>query len=326
MGITDVTGVAKIVSKIIDAVSSATGTLYEPRKIRNAAKAKADSNRILSRETAESEVDTTLLLASQGIMQTNNDRVYDQEMLQRAANRFRQKVVDGQQNIDNITEIALQNTVDVVPDKVTDEELDKDWSRRFFSYAEDVSDEGMQGIWGKILAGEVAVPGTYSLSLLELLRRTDKKAAELFMKLLTLTSNDGFIVYGENKIINILSLSGLAFPDLLCLIELGFVGSQLAGLGAIRSNKNVIIPFNGIRLLLSGDGLDRAPWPGLLLTTAGIELSNILKVNYSLDYLKKYDEIHKKRAVQIKIIPPDYVGDIPVGAISTFKDLSSLWE
>ena len=52
--------------------------------------------------------------------------------------------------------------------------------RAFFDNAKDVSDEKMQKLWAKLLAGEVERPGRASLRTLDILRNMTQKEAELF--------------------------------------------------------------------------------------------------------------------------------------------------
>ena len=58
--------------------------------------------------------------------------------------------------------------------------VDKDWLTRFYSIAEDVSDETMQNLWAQILAGEVKRPKSYSLRTLDFLRLLSPEEAKLF--------------------------------------------------------------------------------------------------------------------------------------------------
>jgi len=57
---------------------------------------------------------------------------------------------------------------------------DPEFISRFRSYAREVTTERMQQVWGRILAGEVARPGSYSLRTLEVLRKLDREAAGTF--------------------------------------------------------------------------------------------------------------------------------------------------
>lgn len=69
------------------------------------------------------------------------------------------------------------------PDEpVSNEPISQDWINRFQSIAEGVSDEDMQNLWARILAGEVKQPNSYSLRTLDTLKNLTKDEAELFAK------------------------------------------------------------------------------------------------------------------------------------------------
>ena len=88
--------------------------------------------------------------------------------------------VQKQINIESVTTFAAEELKDEPP--VTDEPVDEDWTTRFFRIVEDISNEEMQTIWGKILAGEIKQPRSYSLRTLELIRNLAKQEADIFMK------------------------------------------------------------------------------------------------------------------------------------------------
>ena len=66
---------------------------------------------------------------------------------------------------------------------VSDDEIDPDWTARFFNDVRDVSSEEMHVLWGRILAGEVEKPGSTSLRTLGVLRNLDQATAKLFVRL-----------------------------------------------------------------------------------------------------------------------------------------------
>ena len=84
----------------------------------------------------------------------------------------------------------LANTINVVGNaaellhgvEVTNGDPDHDWTARFFNHVQDVSSEEMQLLWAKVLAGEVAKPGTTSLLTLDVLRNLDQSTARLFQR------------------------------------------------------------------------------------------------------------------------------------------------
>ena len=61
--------------------------------------------------------------------------------------------------------------------------MDDDWVTNFFDKSRIVSDEEMQEIWAKVLAGEANAPGTYSKWAVNFLGCIDKRDAELFQNL-----------------------------------------------------------------------------------------------------------------------------------------------
>jgi hypothetical protein len=76
--------------------------------------------------------------------------------------------------------------------------VDPDWVARFFGSAQDVSNEDMQKLWARILAGEVVKPGTFSLRTLEVLKNLSQREAERFQEAASMVSNDGLLLLGPS--------------------------------------------------------------------------------------------------------------------------------
>ncbi|EPC4056252.1 DUF2806 domain-containing protein [Vibrio parahaemolyticus] len=144
------------VTKLIESVQCAIGTLYEPRKIRKIAKANADASVIEAKARVE---------------------VSDIEA--RALARLNHKEIVRQQNIESIIDMSLDN----LPDSVSEELIDEEWLLNFFDSCQNISRSSMQMIWAKILAGEVSEPGSFSIRTLSVLKTLQKNEAELFSNL-----------------------------------------------------------------------------------------------------------------------------------------------
>jgi len=56
--------------------------------------------------------------------------------------------------------------------------IDEDWMNQFTRYAEDASSEQLQQVWGRVLAGEVREPGSFSRHTLRFIAELDKETAE----------------------------------------------------------------------------------------------------------------------------------------------------
>lgn len=203
----------KPVEKLIEVVSQGIGTLYKPRAIRNEAKAQADAKIILAEADAKIE----------GFKNLGLDRI-----VYRAQQRAH--------NIDNVVEFACNELGD---GDVSNENIDKDWSTRFFNIVEDISNEEMQAIWGKILAEEIKRPKTHSLRLLEVLKNITKEEAEIFVKLSQYAIDDNCILrdfdYLEGK--------GIKYEHLALIEEIGLINVDNSLVKIIKLDNENIYPI-----------------------------------------------------------------------------------
>ena len=149
----DLNALSEPACKLIDAVSHCIGVLYEPRRIRRKAKADADAALILAEADAER-----------------------QALLKKASHRLAIQEIRRQKNIESIVNKAIKS----LPETVSSEPVDPDWISRFFDECKDVSNEELQKIWGRLLAGEVATPNSCSRKTLAILKDLSPADAELF--------------------------------------------------------------------------------------------------------------------------------------------------
>ena len=147
---------SKPANTLIKKISSAAGILYEPLHIKRVAKAEAK----VALVEAQSEIEIT-------------------DLQRRTARRWFEEETKQQKNMEDITAKALPNlNEDANPDSIED-----DWIVNFFDKCRIVSDNEMQDLWSRILAGEANAPGTYSKRTVNFLSGLDKAEAELFTKL-----------------------------------------------------------------------------------------------------------------------------------------------
>src|SRR5690606_28790716 len=199
------------ITKLIEVVASAIGVKYEPKRIIN--NSKAEAHRLI-------ELKKTELVGLE----------LEEEFKERMASRIVHKEIQRQYNIDTISRIAIAETQK--EEVANDEKVDEDWLGRFFKYAEDVSNEDMQKIWGKILAGEVKRPNTYSLRTLEFIKNLSTKEAELIFKCFTLaigTKSRADFIFNGTQLNN--KSYFLTREEGLLLIELGILNGTPVQLG-----------------------------------------------------------------------------------------------
>lgn len=240
---------------LIEKISNAVGTLWEPRQIKNVAKAKAEAALTLAK--SDIEID---------------------ELMRRAAQRFVDEETRKQLNMERIVEKTIPN---VDPNAPTDD-VEDDWITNFFDKCRSVSDVEMQNLWARILSDEANSPGSFSRKTINLVADLDKSSAELFQTLCSFGWDFGGLlvplifdladpIYQQNG----LSLLSLSHLDSIGLIQIsatsGFrIGDQPKVLTTAYHERSVLLTFpaekgNHLRIGI------------VLMTPSGIELSRIVQ-------------------------------------------------
>src|SRR5690554_5909278 len=160
-----------------------------------------------------------------------------------ASEKFSQKIVKEQLNLDAIVRIAS----DDIRDKATSSEqvkhgaddvtISDDWLNAFEKEAVQKSSDEMKMLFGKILAGEIRKPASFSIRTLKLLGQLDNQAASIFHKLCSLSISQRFGDYVHDA--RVVSLSGAAAQNSLRDYGLGFDALNiLSEYGLIISDYN----------------------------------------------------------------------------------------
>jgi len=114
----------------------------------------------------------------------------------------------------------------------TNNEFDFDWFLRFFEGAGNISNENMQLLWSRILAGEVHSPSAFSLRTLETIRNMTQSEAELLhqiMQLILMNSDGSKFIYRNDYITSegcedeINELYGLGVREFAIMEECGIL-------------------------------------------------------------------------------------------------------
>ena len=105
------------------------------------------------------------------------------------------------------------------------QKYDFDWYMRFYDIVGNISDEEMQAIWARILAGEIHRKGTYSLQLLDILKNFTQKQAELYNRVCShcFISGDNVYIPNDNEY---LQFTNITYQDILDLDALGLINSS----------------------------------------------------------------------------------------------------
>ena len=176
-----------------------------------------------------------------------------------------------------------------------DGELSEDWLNYFEEYAEKASSEEVQKLWGRILAGEIRKPRTFSLRTLRFLSELDMSTAR------------SFEIFVRNRISDaaIMKLEQLDSEQFVVAIELEEAGllqdvnSGLANNFSVDENQNITIVINKDYILRANvNNVPKISIPIIKITRIGQELIRLLappeslkSANILLDHLIKGEKI-----------------------------------
>lgn len=293
----------KPIEKLIDVVSNAVGGLLKPWQTVRVAKAQAKSDSIIAIEQAKTNA----------IIEGDTEKVqYLEAINERLVNKEKRR----QKNIENVVTVA--GTILQTEEKVSEESVNQDWATRFFDIVQDVSDDEMQLLWGRILAGEIKQPKSYSLRTLEILRNMTKEEAEIFQKVAQFVLVDQDIAFLFTSF-NDLKNFGIPYYYIAKLVEIGLIQSgdnvrqQFNANNTSEINKTSIIYGNIVMKIDQMPGADLFSFPVRLLTTPGKELARLIPISPNLDYIKKMASTIKRDDVKVsyaKIISINENGNI----------------
>ncbi len=223
---------------------------------------------------------------------------------ERIQERLIYKETKRQQNLDYINFIAAEQLTQ--EETVSEEPVEEDWINRFFNIAEDISNEEMQQLWGRILAGEVKKPKSYSLRTLELLKNLSKHEAETFMKFASLAINSNgtsFILNFKNEKL-LEEEYGLNFNDRLLLEELGFLTANDLQFRILATQEKqsqlYFVLGKSLVLLEKPSNQPEQQLQVLVFTKIGQELIKLVNATPKMEYIKLLASKLRKEGHSIK--------------------------
>ena len=323
--IKDILGLSKPLTKLIEVIANGTGAITQPYLIKKNADAKAYEIDVVSKAITKNQSSLQKIEYKESKLSLNSlDKGSIQEITslpKRAENRVEYQEQKRQQNIERVTQVAAEQLEKVK--EVSDEKVEEDWTTRFFNYAQDVSNEEMQSLWGRILAGEVENPKSYSLRALELIRNLSKNEAEIFTKLakFAVKSDGEYFLYKGKK--DFLSREfGISFNDIALLKELGLLHtSEFTSYEYAKSNKasNPHLIFGGNVVTMEiKENTPKFKIGIYLFTTIGNELLKLIDIESDFNYIKEFaKEVQSEKTTVkygkiIEILPDGLRHSIPL--------------
>ncbi len=237
---------------LVEKVCNAIEGLAKPFQIKRTAKAEAEASII----EAKSQIEIT-------------------ELHRRAFIRFLNEEGKKQENMENITRKAIIH----LSDSSNPQDIEDDWITNFFDKCRIISDEDMQLLWSKILAGEANSPGTYSKRTVNSLGSLDKSEAELFATFCSFVwflKGAGIpLIYDTDA--SIYKDKGINFGSLLHLADIGLIDFEGLGNYTHKVPQNIVISYyeNNVTLGFKLPENNIFDVGNVILTQIGQQLVNI---------------------------------------------------
>lgn len=303
--------------KLYEVISSALGAWIAPWAMKRVAKAEAEAERIKAIEGAKTEA----LLAN------NEERFIELSTIEK---RVITKECKRQNNINNVISVAAQTLTE--EKNISSEPVNQDWATRFFDIVQDISNEQMQDLWGRILAGEVKQPKSYSLRTLDVLRNISCDEAQLFEKVACYFMFDkSFFIYYDSSFREDNNID-LTYEDIAKLAEIGMIQAGSLVHAHLHNQQgetitNAITYGNSVILIEHPSKYKEISFPIYPLTKVGEDLYKLLSVTSNDAYLKNFAHMLKNSYNDISIkcarlISVDYERNEYVYADETIKDLT----
>jgi len=299
MEITDLAGLSQPLTKLIEVVSAGFGAVAKP--ILTIANTKADAYAIehIAAVTLKNHELLKINYQSNNICIATDEK----QIADRISARLSYQEIKRQVNAENIVQIAAQELN--CEETVSTEAVDDNWATRFFNIAQDVSNDEMQSIWGKILAGEIKKPKSYSLRTLELLKNISSDEAVVFSKIAKLAINFNGVSFIINDESYLRTNYSITFSDLLKLEELGLIQKQLAYQfeQVATSTQMTVNKFMHGNFYVTMSRLQSSPETNIpvhLFSSIGIQLLLLTQIDGDLSYVEKFKSMLIRDDVQVE--------------------------
>lgn len=292
MEIKDLAGISEPLKRLVEVIAEGIGAVTHPYLAKKNADAKAYEIRVISQAMAESRVLLSGTEYEDGKIKVLPQSQQSSEQLSlpnRAESRQAYQELRKQQNIEAVCANSAQALIG--ESKVAEDKPESDWINRFFEIAENISTEDLQYLWGKILAGEIQKPGSFSLRTLETLKNMSRQEAENFCKLgrYVLRHKNMALYIDPEKYIS-KQENTLGFAEIFALKDAGIIAdSDFLNFSFEPSSAGTTSQIFYSSLVLLFEREKDTPKITIkvgALTKAGVELLTLISIQPDMEYIK----------------------------------------
>jgi len=262
----------------------------------------------------KTEADALSLITKSAAEAASTEFRQDKLLIDRTVNHFGSRLLREQINREETVNKAIEDLKVDPPKEDSNIEIDADWLEMFAQIAEIKSNEEVQLVFAKILAGEIRKPGTFSPRTIQTLSLLDQKTANIFQSFcnisfeapslgesLTCVICEPFGSPGNNGLLPVglsysqlaeLQDAGLIQRDLTAWREIGYVVFALP----IKLGDTILSLYKPEEILTQSDLLSKMVRIDVInFTAVGLELRKVLQLSSNQIYNNKFSEWVKSK-------------------------------
>ncbi|KAB0463653.1 DUF2806 domain-containing protein [Vibrio kanaloae] len=115
--------------------------------------------------------------------------------------------------------------------------IDTDWMNRWYDYASRVTNDDLQQLWGKILAGEVRKENSVSYRLMDFIDKLTSTEIDEISLILSMVETSNLILFrGEKHVEKFFEQNGIDSNCIQKYTDLGVLGSSTTGIVNVTTN------------------------------------------------------------------------------------------
>lgn len=190
-------------------------------------------------------------------------------------------------------------------DRPPDEDVDDDWTARFFDHAKDVSNEEVQKLWAQVLAGEVRNPGRFPVRTLDVLRNLSPAEARAIAAVAPFTLNRQAIL---RPFLGPKEDEASRFRRILELEEAGIVTAhvELHYTLKVEPDIDTSLHVGDTLLQIASTVAIRRPIEAYKLTSAGFDLVSLVKGPGDEAYVRAFVKYLRSLGCTVKAMSAEW--------------------
>jgi hypothetical protein len=200
-------------------------------------------------------------------------------LLERLRKEQDRRLLERAINVTATIAMAEDEASSVADENVSDKPVDPDWFARWRVNAEEIQDDEMRRLWARILTGETAKPGRFSLHTLDFMRRLAKEDAALIEKVAPFVCGREVIRH------DLLASNGIDLHALMELQDLGVMSGVEAQLAKTWTDSQIILRYWNKALLARSTEVKTLMLPIYGVTKVGGQVMSLGKFQANNEYI-----------------------------------------